>query len=252
MIAISNRNSNHMAMLARFYPAILLAACALAAPAPPRQLALALHESGPTAMTITWACEEPYSAASSGSVTWAPAGAAERARSAPASSVHTYNAGWGWNGTLFFAEMTGLVPGARYSYAVTSNGVASNASVFSAAPLPAPDATVKIGVLADMGTIELFGWTVAAAVIKEHTASPFDLIFIAGDLAYATVDPPKNELQRLWDLWGLQNEPFSSTAPFMMTVGVRIPFHLWSLLACGSATLFTYSPRAPSPPLCVL
>ena len=40
--------------------------------------------------------------------------------------------------------------------------------------------------------------------------------------SYATVDPPKNELQHLWDLWALQNEPFASTAPFMMTVGVRL------------------------------
>jgi len=70
-----------------------------------------------------------------------------------------------------------------------------------------------------MGSVELFGWTVAEELIKEHSVEPYDLMFIAGDLSYATVDPPKNELQHLWDLWGLQNEPFSATVPWMMTVG---------------------------------
>lgn len=61
---------------------------------------------------------------------------------------------------------------------------------------------------------------VAAALIREHEATPFDLAFISGDLSYATVDPPKNEFQGLWDAWGQQDEPFASTMPFMMTVGV--------------------------------
>ena len=33
------------------------------------------------------------------------------------------------------------------------------------------------------------------------------------------MDPPKNEVQGLWDAWGQQDEPFASTMPFMMTVG---------------------------------
>jgi hypothetical protein len=41
---------------------------------------------------------------------------------------------------------------------------------------------VRIAVLADMGSIELFGWMVAEELIREHTASPFDMVFISGDL----------------------------------------------------------------------
>jgi len=70
-----------------------------------------------------------------------------------------------------------------------------------------------------MGTIELLGFEVAAELIKEHSANPFDISFISGDLSYATVDPPNFEIQQLWDAWGRQDEPFAATAPFMMTVG---------------------------------
>ena len=91
--------------------------------------------------------------------------------------------------------------------------------MFHAAPLPNASATARIAVLADMGTIELLGFEVAAELIREHAAHPFDMAFISGDLSYATVDPPNFEIQGLWDAWGVQDEPFASTMPFMMTVG---------------------------------
>jgi hypothetical protein len=113
--------------------------------------------------------------------------------------------------------MTGLAPSAEYEYFVTdATGNASATFRFRAAPAPAADVAVRIGVLADMGTVELMGWKVAALVIREHTAQPFDAFFIAGDLSYATVDPPNFEVQGLWDAWVEQNQPFAATAPFMM------------------------------------
>ena len=183
----------------------------------PQQLSLALHEDGPSKMAVSFVSPDPYTPSSAGSVTWGPAGGGG-ASSAPA-TAHTYTAGFGWNGTIFFAVMTGLAPGARYSYSVAANGAASPERAFTAAPPLNASAAFKVGVLADMGTIELFGYLVADAFIKEHAAAPFQMSLIAGDLSYATVDPPKAELQRLWDLWALQNEPFASTAPFMQTVG---------------------------------
>ena len=161
--------------------ALLLAWSAAQAFQAPQQRSLALHEGGPTFMTITWASQDPYTPASSGSVSWAPLG--QPLQTAPA-TVHTYTAGpLGWNGTLFWATMAGLVPGALHTYTVTANGVASSASTFRAAPAaPNASASVHIGVLADMGSIELFGWLVAEEVIREHTAAPFDMLFIAGDL----------------------------------------------------------------------
>jgi hypothetical protein len=55
-------------------------------------------------------------------------------------------------------------------------------------------------------------------LLHRSEASPFDLLLIAGDLSYATTDPPKNELQGFWDSWGRQNEPFSSTGACGHTV----------------------------------
>lgn len=169
-------------------------------------------------MQINWISQDEYiPAQSSASVTWGLVG--QPTQSAPATSIHSYTAGWGWNGTVFWGVMTGLTPGALHQYFVTSNGVSSNTSIFRAAPLPDASQTSRIAVLADMGSVEIFGWTVALDLIREHKANPYDLMFISGDLSYATIDPPNNELQHLWDLWGVQNEPFSSTVPWMLTVG---------------------------------
>lgn len=54
---------------------------------------------------------------------------------------------------------------------------------------------------------------------REHQARPFDLITLAGDVSYATTDPPNNEIEYFWDLFGIQAEGWASTAPFMLTVG---------------------------------
>ena len=171
-------------------------------------------------MSITWVSLIPYTASAKGAVSWAPAGAPDsQLRSAPA-ATSTYTAGLGWTGTLFAATMTGLSPGAAYTYTVTdATGNASAPFTFRAAPQPSADASARIVVLADMGTIELLGFEVAAEVVREHAAQPFDAFLIAGDLSYATVDPPNFEVQGLWDAWGVQNEPFAATAPFQMSVG---------------------------------
>lgn len=188
-----------------------------AAAGAPEQVSLALTANGGE-MSVTWVSSDAWSASSSGFVTWAPTNTTA-ADTAPAATL-TYSAGvLGWTGTIFQATMTGLAPSSSYTYTVSANGIAGVPHTFVSAPIPDADAPARFAVLADMGTVELFGFDVAAALIKEHAAEPFDMAFIAGDLAYATVDPPKNEFEHLFDAWGLQNEPFSSTMPFMMTVG---------------------------------
>ncbi len=236
--------------------ATLLAAVAAAAAAPlagaalgPEQLNLALTAGGPTEMAVSWVSLDAWSAATHGSVTWAPASAPSQQASAPA-RTHTYTAGFGWTGSIFWATMTGLVPGEAYTYTVEANGNASAPRGFLAAPAPNASAIARVAVLADMGTVELLGFEVAAELIREHTAQPFDLTFISGDLSYATVDPPKNEFQFLWDAWGVQDEPFASTAPFMMTVGNHGALQLQRLLRVGGAAGMlrmapTHPPRPP-------
>ena len=87
--------------------------------------------------------------------------------------------------------MTGLTPGAAYTYTVCdSTGNTTAPQPFNAALAPAADAPLRVAVLADMGTVQLFGFATAAALIADHKARPYDIALIAGDLSYATVSPP--------------------------------------------------------------
>ena len=70
-----------------------------------------------------------------------------------------------------------------------------------------------------MGTVIPLGFAVAEQIERDMAVQPFDLAVLAGDLAYATVDPPKNELEEVWDAWGRMIEPYVSTLPFMGNVG---------------------------------
>jgi len=209
-----------LALRAAAAAALLLLPLAALAAAGPQQVSLALTANGATEMAVTWASLIKWEASATGGVTWWADADPQAVKSAASFRTQTYTAGFGWSGTLFAATMTGLTPGARYTYYVTdATGNASTQFTFHAAPAPAPDAAVRIGVLADMGTIELMGWDVAALAIREHAKDPFDAWVIAGDLSYATVDPPNNEVQGLWDAWVNQNQPFAATSPFMMTTG---------------------------------
>lgn len=41
----------------------------------------------------------------------------------------------------------------------------------------------------------------------------------AGDISYATLEPPNNEVEWTWDAYGIQQDPLYSTAPAMMVSG---------------------------------
>ena len=136
----------------------LLLACASASLGP-QQRNLALTANGPTEMAIAWVSLDAWSPSTSGSVTWAPASAPTQTSTA-AARTHTYTAGFGWTGGVFWATMTGLTPSLTYTYTVMSNGNVSEPRTFNAAPLPNASATARVAVLADMGTIELLGFEV--------------------------------------------------------------------------------------------
>lgn len=57
-------------------------------------------------------------------------------------------------------------------------------------------------VKADMGTVIPLGFAVAEQIEKDNAAQPFDLAVLASDLAYATVSPPNDEFEEVWDSWG--------------------------------------------------
>ena len=108
----------------------------------------------------------------------------------------TYTAGViGWFGTIYTSRLTGLAPGSRYEYTATACGVSAPAKSFNAALAPGPDVTSRVIVKADMGTVIPLGFAVAEQIEKDNAAQPFDLAVLAGDLAYATVSPPKDEVR---------------------------------------------------------
>lgn len=186
----------------------------------PQQLHLALT-GVPTEMLVQWVTYN----ISNGTVSYAPT-----AGGAPATAdayLTTYTGGLGgWSGWIHTAVMTGLTPGSMYTYSVGSGPENTPARwsmprTFSAAPAPSAALSSYVAVTADMGTIDLLGWAVSGAITEQHLLGPkrFDLVTIAGDLSYATIDPPKDEVQWSWDSWQMQVEPYASTAPFMTTVG---------------------------------
>lgn len=140
----------------------------------------------------------------------------------------TYTAGiTGWSGTIHAAVMTGLAPGSSVSYqccCTPPGGAPSTCApgeTYAQPAQPSGDGTLYAAVNADMGTVQLFGYLVADELVKEHTTSgrPFELVLLAGDVSYATVDPPKDEIEGFWDLFGVQASEWARTAPFMPTVG---------------------------------
>lgn len=170
-----------------------------------------------------------------------------------------YNAGVaGWAGHVYTARMAGVAPaGARLTYSVTSCGNTSEAIAFLAPKAPGPDAHTLVAVMADMGTVIPLGFATAAQIEKDHAAEPFDLFVLAGDIAYATTDPPKDELEEVWDAYGRMVEPFMRSAPFLPNVGNRecpqrrgAPFvgdAVWPPLS-HPFPLFTHSPQTSTRP----
>jgi len=99
----------------------------------------------------------------------------------------SYTAGViGWNGTIYTARATGLTPGAAYTYTITSCGAATAPAAFKAAPTPSADASVLVGVLADMGTVIPLGFAVAEQLTKDNAGERFDMTMLAGDIACAS------------------------------------------------------------------
>jgi hypothetical protein len=143
-------------------------------------------------MSVTWIVMEPFKPGSVGSVTWWPSANATQQLTVSSvlhslrlagpnrsvisicrflqanASSWTYTAGpFSWNGTIFQATMTGLIAGAQYTYEIQGRGEVATRS-FKAPPVAGPDVPAYMAVTADMGTVQLSGFLVAAEIIREQ------------------------------------------------------------------------------------
>jgi len=207
---------------------------------PPQQLRLSPGPQPLSSMRVTWVSYDRAGLASS-TVEWWPSANASAPRSSALASAATYDAGvggWNPNGTIFTAVMAGLAPATSYAYRVGPSAAAmTDARTFSLPPAPGADATLRLAFTADQGTIVPFGWAVANRLLQDHlvTGPRFDVIVLGGDLSYATVTPPNDEVEFTWDAFGLQIEPYASTATFVSVVGNHeAPSGTFRLLPDGS------------------
>jgi hypothetical protein len=199
-----------------------------AAPATsPQQVRISPGPAPGASMRASWATFNSTAAAAP-RVTWWPAGQPGAAASAPAAES-TYSAGeGGWSGALYSAVMAPLQPGALYAYTVGTLADVSDVRTFTLPPRGG--APARLAFAADMGTIVPLGWAVSDRLVEDHLAGPdgrYDAVVLGGDLSYSTVEPSScsaanpgcDSLEFVWDFFGLQIEPFASTAALLACVG---------------------------------
>jgi len=148
-----------------------------------------------------------------------------------------------FEGVIYEANMTGLLPKTAYSYRVggfdASNQTArlSKEFIFNSAPSTTdPNQKVTIGTLGDQGTFMFLGFATSALLAQVQDEREVDMVMIAGDLCYAGLSsaaPRYNitaddEFEHIWDLWGIQNEPIAATRPLMVGVGNHEKFYNFS------------------------
>lgn len=155
---------------------------------------------------------------------------------------HTYDVGFGgFHQMIHQAEMTGLVPGVSYSYQFghdVQNGPWSKWTTFQ---MPS-QASARIAILADQGTIEPLGSAVARQIAGDCIVDGLprcDAVHICGDLAYAWRSAtPGPEEQWIWDLYQEEQTVYALQVPQMTTIGNHEEF--------ANATAFANRYRMPS------
>ncbi|KAL3137475.1 hypothetical protein ABBQ38_004764 [Trebouxia sp. C0009 RCD-2024] len=112
--------------------------------------------------------------------------------------------------------MTQLEAGAWYEYQLTG---LSDALSFRASPAPGPSSKVSFVVYGDMGESDHArakspgAAATAEYVSREVIYNEVDLVLHVGDISYANGDP------EIWDTFMDYIEPYSSRAPYMISIG---------------------------------
>ncbi len=229
----------------------------------PQQVRLAPGPLPGASMRASWSTMTAVNASADGAprVTWWPAsaGPASNATASAPASASTYSAGeGGWSGALYSAVMSPLEIGTVYAYTVGTLADVSDARTFSLPPRAG--APARLAFAADMGTIVPLGWAVADRLVEDHLAGAagrYDAIVLGGDLSYSTVSPGScsaanpgcDSLEFVWDFFGVQIEPFTSTTSNFCCVGNHE--HVPGNITRGSVTVQSefaaYEARFPMP-----
>ena len=128
-----------------------------------------------------------------------------------------------WFGTLHSAQMTDLSAGKLYCYRVgdpvAKNISYSNTTCFVAPDLEKEELLVAFG--GDMGSYQLCGHLMATQMRDDELREnlKYDAFWMLGDIAYSTLDPPKDNFESLWDVYMRQEQSFIDHIPFLATYG---------------------------------
>ena len=147
-----------------------------------------------------------------------------------------------FEGVLYDADMTGLEADTKYVYRVAGYDQVnqtirySSEFEFKSAPVINADRKTVVSVFADHGTIQVLGFSTVEKLFKVQHDIDLDYIFVAGDLSYAGLDtafPHLNvssadELECMWDLLFVQNEPLAARYPWMVGPGNHEAFYNWT------------------------
>ena len=239
-IALSHERNNIdrvqlSAALAERFPQLLTAPATM-----PQQVRLAPGPLPGASMRASWATITAVNVSTDGEprVTWWPADDLNpnaSSTSAVTGGASTYSAGeGGWSGALYSAVMSPLAFETVYAYTVGTLSYVSDVRTFSLPPRGG--APARLAFAADMGTIVPLGWSVSDRLVEDHLSGAggrYDAVVLGGDLSYSTVSPGScsttnpgcDSLEFVWDFFGIQIEPYSSTASLISCVGnhERVP-----------------------------
>eukprot|EP00698_Gefionella_okellyi_P004423 TRINITY_DN14081_c0_g1_i1.p1 TRINITY_DN14081_c0_g1~~TRINITY_DN14081_c0_g1_i1.p1 ORF type:complete len:477 (-),score=88.35 TRINITY_DN14081_c0_g1_i1:13-1287(-) len=117
-----------------------------------------------------------------------------------------------WNWTLQAVMLTALRSGAQYYYRV-GNDADGWSDVLHFTTL-AQQSVMNIAFFGDMGTpVSGTGFITASRLVSDEPVDKFDLVILAGDIAYGYFMEP------LWDWWFRHIAPLASYVPWMVAPG---------------------------------
>jgi len=138
----------------------------------------------------------------------------------------TYSVGTGWNGWIYDAVIANLTPNTTYYYKCGSKSANIWSQEFSFTT-ENYGSTHVFAVIGDTGSYIPFSHENMKLLAAENKEYNFNAVIHTGDLGYATVQVPaagnaaktKNEIEAIWDIFGILIQKVAAYVPFMIIPG---------------------------------